>query len=81
VTAPNPEADAKADAEAKAKAGRAKRGQVVHFEAVNAQTGETFEGFGVVTLAPDDGPLQVRPLADFDVQTDKAEAVAVDDGA
>jgi hypothetical protein len=51
----------------------------VHFEAVNAQV--TFEGFGVVTLAPDDGPLQVRPLADFDVQTDKADAVAVDDGA
>lgn len=92
--APDEEARAKADAEAQAEAakvdaekakvkakGRPKRGQVIYFTARDGHTGEEFTGIGVVTFAPADGHVSVRPLAEFDLQVDPAgvEPVVVDE--
>jgi len=73
--------DANGNANAKAKDGKAKRGDVVHFVSRDAQTGEQFDGLGVVTLAPDSGHLVLRPLAEYDVRVDPAdvEPVIVDE--
>jgi membrane protein involved in colicin uptake len=89
MTQPNPNAEAEADAKAKADAdaakakakagGKVKRGDVVHFTAVDAHTGDKFTGLGVVTLAQG-GTVTVRPLAEHDVQVLDAEPIVVDEG-